>query len=277
MRWKLGSSELDRTSLTRGAILLLVFALVGILVVRQVNRFRGTPVDLWVAAADLAPGTVVQGGQLAKRTLREPELPANVVLDRGIIEGRQLAKAKAAGSPFFRTDFAPPDRGPGVAGILPEGRVLLLVRLRGSAIDQLAEQLRFGDRLDIVGSGGAWTALVAQDAFFLGWIQPQQPAGAGREGASGGLLGNLTAAATKSSQGAPDASASPLLLGVHPQDAVPLAEAQAAGLTLTPVFHGKNEVEKGTRLILTRPRFEEIELISGAKRERIPLSRLQLQ
>ena len=56
-----------------------------------------------------------------------------------------------------------------------------------------------------------------------------------------------------------------------------LAEAQAAGLTLTPVFHGKNEVEKGKRLILTRPRFEEIELISGAKRERIPLSRLQLQ
>jgi hypothetical protein len=275
MRWKLGSSELDRTALTRGAILLLVFALVGILVVRQVNRFRGNPVDLWVAAADLAPGTVVQGGQLTKRTLREPSLPANVILDRGIIEGRQLAKAKAAGSPFFRTDFAPPDRGPGVAGILPEGRVLILVRLRGSAIDQLAEQLRFGDRLDIVGSGGAWTALVAQDAFFLGWIEPQPSSNAGSQGGSGGLLGNLTAAAARS-QAQPE-PVSPLLLGVHPQDAVPLAEAQAAGLTLTPVFHGKSEVEKGTRLILTRPRFEEIELISGAKRERIPLSRLQLQ
>jgi hypothetical protein len=276
MRWKFGSNELDRAVLTRSAILLLVFVLVGILVVRQVNRFRGIPVDLWIAAADLPPGTVVQGRQLAKRTLREPNLPADVILDRGIIEGRQLAKAKAAGSPFFRTDFAAPDRGPGLAGILPEGRVLVLARLRGTPIDQLADQLRFGDRLDIVASGGAWTALVTQDAFFLGWIAPQPArSGAGSEGGSGGLVSSLTAAATRSQ--APPEAVSPLLLGVHPQDAVPLAEAQAAGLTLAPVFHGKRELEKGKRLILTRPRFEEIELISGAKRERIPLSRLQLQ
>lgn len=274
MRWKLPSNGLDRTALTRGAILLLVFGLVGVLLIRQVNRFRGTPVELWVAAANLAPGTVVQGGQLAKRTLREPSLPNNVILDRGIIEGRQLAKAKAAGSPFFRTDFAAPDRGPGLAGILPEGRVLVLVRLRGSPIDQLAEQLRFGDRLDIVASGGAWTALVAQDAFFLGWIAPQ-PAANDAGGESSGLIDTLTAAAAQS-QAAPE-GASPLLLGVFPQDAVPLAEAQAAGLTLAPVLHGKNEIEKGKKLILTRPRFDEIELITGAKRERIPLSRLQLQ
>lgn len=275
MRWKLTNNGLDRTALTRGAVLLLVFALAGVLVVRQVNRWRGTPVDLWVAAADIAPGTVVQGGQLAKKTLREPSLPANVILDRGIIEGRQLAKAKAAGSPFFRTDFAAPDRGPGLAGVLPEGRVLVLVKLRGSPIDQLAEQLRFGDRLDIVASGGAWTALVSHDAYFLGWIAPQPAAsGSGGEG-GGGLISSLTAAAEKSQ--APPQGASPLLLGVHPQDAVPLAEAQAANLTLTPVLHGKSEVAKGNLLILTRPRFDEIELITGAKRERIPLSRLQLQ
>lgn len=275
MRWKLTNNGLDRTALTRGAILLLVFALAGILMIRQVNRWRGTPVDLWVAAADMAPGTVVQGGQLAKKTLREPSLPANVILDRGIIEGRQLAKAKAAGSPFFRTDFAAPDQGPGLAGVLPEGRVLVLVKLRGSPIDQLAEQLRFGDRLDIVASGGAWTALVSRDAFFLGWIAPQPAAsGSGGEG-GGGLIGSLTAAAERSQ--APPEGVSPLLLGVYPQDAVPLAEAQAANLTLTPVLHGKSEVEKGKMLILTRPRFDEIELISGAKRERIPLSRLQLQ
>ncbi|HEX6900183.1 MAG TPA: SAF domain-containing protein [Thermoanaerobaculia bacterium] len=274
MRWRLPSNGLDRTSLTRGAILLLVFGLVGILLIRQVNRFRGKPVELWVASANLAPGTVVQAGQLTKKTVREPSLPNNVVLDRGIIEGRQLAKAKAAGSPFFRTDFAPPDRGPGLAGILPEGRVLVLVRLRGSPIDQLAEQLRFGDRLDIVASGGAWTALVAQDTFFLGWIAPQPAANDAGEG--GGLIGSLTAAAERS-QAPQEGAASPLLLGVHPSDAVPLAEAQAAGLTLAPVLHGKNEVEKGKKLVLTRPRFDEIELITGAKRERIPLSRLQLQ
>jgi hypothetical protein len=68
-----------------------------------------------------------------------------------------------------------------------------------------------------------------------------------------------------------------LLLGVRPQDAVPLAEAQASNLILAPVLHGKSEVDKGNLLILTRPRFDEIELISGAKRERIPLSRLRLQ
>jgi hypothetical protein len=131
--------------------------------------------------------------------------------------------------------------------------------------------------MDIVASGGAWTALVAQDAFFLGWIasQPSGRSGAEGEGGSGGLVSSLTAAAAQAQ--APPEPVSPLLLGVHPQDAVPLTEAQASGLTLTPVFHGKKEVEKGKRLILTRPRFEEIELISGAKRERIPLSRLQLQ
>lgn len=276
MSWKFTGNGLDRTTLTRSAILLAVVALLGILLVRQVHRWRGTPVDLWVAAANLAPGAVVQGSQLAKRTLREPNLPANVVLDRGLIEGRQLAKAKAAGSPFFRTDFAAPDRGPGLAGVLPEGRVLVLLKLRGVPVDQLAEQLRFGDRLDVVASGSAWTAMVAHDAFFLGWIA-QQPAGggAGGESGSGGLISSLTSAAAQS-QAAPQ-GVSPLLLGVHPQDAVPLAEAQAAGLTLTPVLHGKSEVEKGDLLILTRPRFDEIELISGAKRERIPLSRLQLQ
>lgn len=273
MRWESTSNGLNRTTLTRLALLLVVFVLVGILAIRQVNRFRGTPVELWVAAANLAPGTVVQAGQLTKKTVREPSLPANVILDRGIIEGRQLAKAKGAGSPFFRSDFAAPDRGPGLAGILPEGRVLVLVRLNGSPIDQLAEQLRFGDRLDIVASGGSWTALVAQDAFFLGWIAPQPAANGSAEGAGGGLISSLTAAAEQA-QAAP-AAASPLLLGVYPRDAVPLAEAQAAGLSLAPVLHGKTEVEKGKMLVLTRPRFDEIELISGAKREKIPLSRLQ--
>lgn len=273
MRWELTNSG-KRATLTRAATLLLVFALVGVLVVRQLSRWRGTPVDLWVAAVDMAPGAVVQGAQLTKKTLREPSMPANVILDRGIIEGRQLAKGKAAGSPFFRTDFAAPDRGPGLAGVLPEGRVLVTVRLRGSPVDQLAEHFRFGDRLDIIASGGAWTALVARDAFFLGWIEPK-PAAANAAQEGGGLLGKLTAAAAES-QAAPSPP-SPLLLGVYPRDAVPLAEAQARNVTLTPVLHGKSEVEKGDLLILTRPRFDEIELITGNRRERIPLSRLQPQ
>lgn len=275
MKRNLLNNGLDRTVLTRSAVLLAVVALLGILLYRQVNRWRGTPVTLWVAAADLAPGTVVQGKQVVKKTLREPGLPANVVLDRGLIEGRQLAKGKAAGSPFFRSDFAPPDRGPGLAGMLPKGRVLVLLKLSGLPVDELAEQLRFGDRLDIVAaaSGGGWTATVAHDAFFLGWIAQRQPA----EGSSGegGLVSSFTAAATKS-QAAPQGP-SPLLLAVHPQDAVPLTEAQAAGLTLSPILHGKSEVETGELLMLYRPRLDEVELISGAKRERIPLTRLQSQ
>src|SRR6185295_5842447 len=123
----------------RIAVLAVALILVAVLLYRQVQRFRGD-LEVWVAASDLAPGAEVVKTNLKSIRVRESEVPGTVLREKSAIEGKRLARAKRAGTPFFRADFAPPDQGPGLAGILPEGRVLVFLPLASLPLAELVEQ-----------------------------------------------------------------------------------------------------------------------------------------
>ncbi len=258
----------------RIAVLAVASILVVFLLFRQVQRFRGD-LEVWVATTDLAPGAEVAKANLKAIWVREREVPGTVLREQSAIVGKRLARAKRAGSPFFVADFAPPDQGPGLAGIVPEGRVLVFLPIANLPVAELVEQLRFGDRLDVVAfgglkSGGQGAVPLVHDGFFVGWVSERPPV-AGEKKAEG-LGGQIAEAlASSSGQGGGGAAQSPLLLAVHPWEALPLSEAQAAGVPLSLVLHGRAEVEKGKVFTLPMQRFGEVEVITGGKRERVTL------
>lgn len=259
----------------RIAVLAVALILVAVLIFRQVQRFRGD-LEVWVAVSDLAPGAEIGKTNLKTIRVRESELPGTVLREKSAIEGKRLARAKRAGTPFFRADFAPPDQGPGLAGIVPKGRVLVFLPLANLPLSELVEQLRFGDRFDVVAfgplrSGGNGAVPLVHDGFFVGWVSERPPAPGDKK--SEGLGGQIAdALANSSGQGGANPSKSPLLLAVQPWEAMPLAEAQASGAPLSLVLHGRTEVEKGKVLTLPMPRFGEVEVITGGKREKITLA-----
>ncbi len=259
----------------RIAVLVAAVLLVVILLYRQVQRFRGD-LEVWVAASDLAPGTEIGKASLKSVRVRESEVPGTVLRERSAIEGKRLARAKRAGTPFFRADFAPPDQGPGLAGILPEGRVLVFLPLSSLPLSELVEQLRFGDRFDVVAfgplrSGGQGAVPLVHDAMFVGWVSERPPDPAAKK--SDGLGGQIAEALASSSGGkGENPTKSPLLLAVRPWEALPLAEAQAAGAPLSLVLHGRSEVEKGKVLELPMPRVGQVEVIVGGRRETITVA-----
>lgn len=259
----------------RIAVLAVALILVAVLLFRQIQRFRGD-LEVWVAATDLAPGAEIGTASLKSLRVRESEIPGTVLREKSAIEGKRLARAKRAGTPFFRADFAPPDQGPGLAGIVPKGRVLVFLPLSSLPLAELVEQLRFGDRFDVVAfgplrSGGNGAVPLVHDGFFVGWVSEPPPAEGAKK--SEGLGGQIAdALASSSGQGGSDASQSPLLLAVQPWEAMPLAEAQASGAPLSLVLHGRTEVESGKVLTLPMPRFGEVEVITGGKREKITLA-----
>lgn len=265
-------------SMVRWGVLAVALALLGFLVYRQVSRSLGARVEVPVAATDLTPETRLGPEHLATATVREKDLPQGVALDPASLEGRRLARGKEAGAPFFRQDLAPPDMGPGLAGLLPEGRLLVFLNLGGIPMDELVAQLRFGDRFDVVAvgpirGGGRGAVSVAHDAYFVGWIAPRPEEGS--DGPSGAGLGSALTDALSAGidQGGGGGGSTSLLLAVRPADAVNLTEAQAAGAPLSLVLHGRDEVAKGDLLSLPRVELTQVEVISGGRRETVPLQR----
>lgn len=287
MRWDLTRNGPNR-NLLRAGILVIAFLLVAILGYRQFQRSKGVSVNVWVTAAELPSGTVLKDEHLTQVSMLAKEVPPGTVRDRKNIEGRTLADAKPAGEPFRRADFAPPDAGPGLAGALPEGRVLMFVPIMGLPMTEITDELRFGDRLDLIAIGGRRSGLedptfasrarpVARDVYYIGWVAPRGPAAAdgGDDDSQDEGIGSLLTSAIESQAGSGGGGGgmSALLLGIHPEDVMPLSEAQAAGAPMAMVLHGRKEVEAGKMLVLPRPRLNEVELIRGDSRTRIPLRR----
>ncbi len=255
--------------------------LAGLLAYRQVDRWRGRTVTLWVAATALEPGTRIGAQQLASIQRRDRALPKGTLVDLGAIQGWNLVRPKAAGETFVQGDLARPpvDPGPGLAGVVPEGRVLMTTKLRGFPIESMAEMLRRGDHLDVFALGTGAPLHMARDAIFLGWIRPEEPPadpGGDDDGVGDGLVDAFTRAAGDAIAPPPPPSNSgppPVLLGVRPEDVRRLAWVESAGLRVSVVLHGRVEAEKGVLLGFpgTPNDAAQIELILGARRSRVSL------
>ncbi len=268
----------------RVAVVAVATLLVGFLVYRQIGRWRGDVVTAWVPAVDVAPGTRLTPEQLTPIQARQRALPKDVVLDSATIERSEVLRPKAAGSIFVAGDLreVPPPRDPGLLAAMPEGRVLMTYRFPGLPIAALSRMLRRGDRFDVfAGRRGREPLHMARDVIFMGWIRPPRSDGdSDEDDGVGDTLAETFTDAAQSSIGAPPArpGARPILLGVRPEDVRRLVWVQSVGLRLSVVFHGRTEVESGELLTFPaepRPRADQIELILGASRSRVPLENLR--
>jgi pilus assembly protein CpaB len=200
------------------AALSVVFGVAAFLVVRgysaRVQALAptvGRPVDIVVAARDLARGT-----RLTADMLREVSFPSSFVppgalpsIDRAT--GRTLVADMREGEPVTVTRFAEARAGP-VAALVPEG-------LRAFAVATALPpgSVRPGDHVDVLGtfaSGRRHTETVADDVEVVAVLSP----------GSAGSLGGPTSAE----------GGQTLLLLVSPDGAESLASARAFGdLTVT--------------------------------------------
>jgi Flp pilus assembly protein CpaB len=266
---------LDSTGTTQGpnerrrylqiGLLALALLLVAVLGFRQVQRWMTPQKEVWVAAADLPAGATLGSSNLKKIKLAEGALPKGAVVDARALAGRELARPKQEGEPFTRADLAASEReATAIAELVPEGRVLATVRVLKTMVPY--KNLKAGDRVDLVAIGprssGA-ARVVARDAYVIGTMfkrsAPQETAP--RTG--------LAALVPPPPTPAPPPTVG-LILGLHPEDALPLAQVGTKPGQLQVVLHGKTEVASGQLLEL--PGHEPVEFIAGAKKKNLTVN-----
>jgi hypothetical protein len=267
------------------ALLVVAVLAVGLLLYRQVERFSGPKKEVWVASGNLSAGALLSAGDFQRASFRERELPQDAV-EAGPeeeLEGRQLVRPKQEGEPFRRGDVTTPrtpeQQAASLAELLPEGRVLTTVRV--DVMSVLMNELRFGDRFEIVAAGRAGAArVVASDAYFLAWIDPSllsqnENRPEATEQPRGGFLASLLATPpgllNRGGGGGEGGNGTNLLLALFPEDVLPVKQAEG-GDRLSLVLHGKREVEEGRMLQLPAGGTSSVDLIAGARRESVPVS-----
>lgn len=267
----------------RLVVLAVAAMLILFLVYRQIDRWRGQGITVWVAATDLPAGTQMGAQHLVSMQARARNLSQDVVANPATIGSVALVRPKTAGQLFVESDFRrlAPDPGPGLLGAVPEGRVLMTYELPDLPIAALSAMLRQGDRFDIMAGRGREEPLhMAHDVVFLGRIAPPEAESSDDEddGGVGRSLADSFASAAKQTIDAPapvSAGPSPLLIGVRPEDVRRLVWARSANLSLFVVFHGSKEAQAGELLPFPpepRARADQVELILGANRSRVSLS-----
>lgn len=249
-------------TVVRAVLLVAAVALIGVLLYRQVSRLGGNRVPVWVAATDLRPGQMVTPGLM--KLIQAPP-PKGALVEQQGIAGRQLKVAKPAGQPFYNADLEPRPVPPPLASTIPVGRLMATVKV--SALDLPTQELRAGDRLDIIQAGPGGVVMVAHDAYMMGNLSTQSAA---RE--ANKIMGVDLAPPSAG----PAAAAEALVLGVFPEDVFPLAAAEASGHKLKIVLHSDTEVKSGVLLTPDPPRpappgegLPAVEIITGKTKETI--------
>lgn len=243
----------------KASALVAVFVITGILVIvlgaRQVYRLTTSPT--WVASADLEAGHVVSAESL--RRARSGDKGG--IDDPRALLGKQLQVDKQKGEVFRPADLTTAPKS-WLAAKVPEGRVLYTLAPKITAIPH--NQIRYGDRLDIVVSGERGVRVVASDVLLMGALQKNTngPAASGGRG----LLTALAAPRGKKNAGGEEGT--PLILAVKPNDIYPLA-AIGPSESVSIVLHGEREVEQG-QLLTIKPNasHRQVEVVTGLERSR---------
>jgi Flp pilus assembly protein CpaB len=239
-------------------LLALALLLVAVLGFRQVQRLLTPTKEVWVASSSLPAGTTIGPENLKKMKLAESALPKGALLDARSIAGRELARAKDPGAPFVRDDFQTSEaEASAAAEMIPEGRVMATVRIPRELVPY--QNLKNGDRVDLVvsGTGFGFARVVAHDAFLIGMIKQKTDAPAPTPTGRAALI----PPPLQQTRVSPTVG---MVVAVHPEDALPLAQAIGGGGRLQVVLHSKAEVASGQLLEL--PGYSPVELIAGAKR-----------
>jgi len=254
----------DRRRYLQIGLLALALLLVAVLGFRQVQRLISPEREVWVAAGDLEAGATVGPSNLRKAKVAESSLPKGALLDARAIASRELARPKQEGEPFVREDFANASQAAvAAAEMIPEGRVLTTVRVRKALVPY--KNLKNGDRVDLIGVEDGFARVVANDAYLVGMIFTQPPP----QPARGNGLAQLVASTSTQPKGDPTLG---LVLGLHPEDALPLAQMIGSNQTIQVVLHGSAEVATGQLLELPAREITGVELIAGQKTSRLKVT-----
>ena len=190
-----------------GAVLLALGALV--LAVRPAEdaAVAGAPprtAPVVVAAADLAPGTVLDLGVLQLAHWPPEAVPAQASDAPGELEGQVLAAPLRRGEPVTDVRLV----GRGLTSVLPPGQVAAPLRLPDLAVAGLVSA---GDRVDVLATapGAATAEVVAPGALVLAPSADGDPAtDAATDAAAGGAADGLLLLAVDAAIGARLAAAS---------------------------------------------------------------------
>ena len=238
-----------------------VFVICGILVLvlgsRQIYRLSTSPA--WVASSDLEAGQVI-GPENLKRARSGDD---GGIEDPRALLGKLLQVDKEKGEVFRPTELSTPPKG-WLAAKVPEGRVLYTLTPKSSAIPH--NQIRYGDRIDVLVRGAGGVRMVARNALLMGALSPKGQRAAQAKGR--GLLTALAAPAGKSSK---SDDRIPLILAVAPNDVYPLASV-GSGEEVTLVLHGEKEVKEG-ELLAINSTLRQIEVVNGLERSRTSIRR----
>jgi Flp pilus assembly protein CpaB len=257
-----------RRYLTIG-LLAVAIILVAVLGFRQVQRYVSPSKEVWVASGSLPAGTTLGPDNFRKIKMPVSALPKGTIADARALAGRELSQPKDEGEPFVREDFAAAAQTyPSAAEQVPEGRVLTTVRIAKAYVPY--KNLKNGDRVDLVAVGRAkkpdgFARVVVRDAYLVGLIQSIETAQPQRQSGLAALV------ASSSQRPATDPTVG-LILALHPEDAVPLAQSQGQRDTLQVVLHGQTEVASGQLLELPEREASGVEYIAGSTTTRLTVT-----
>ena len=251
-------------------VLVGVAAIVGFLAIRQVQRVFGNTRPVVIAAAALPAGTQLRADHLEVVKARAKQVPATAFRKRGDVEGRTLQNGKRPGQAITDEDFQVRSvpTGTQLSNLIPEGRVLTTLTLRNITVPQ--QDLRQGDRIDILSSRpdspSTAARLVVSDAYLVGYLSVNTGRGRNQRGQT--LMGvDLQPSLPSKSAGASRG----LILALHPDDVLPLAQVDGSSAHISLVLHSRESVDKGEMLTIADPEppHQTVDVIIGAQREKV--------
>lgn len=227
--------------------------LASVLGLRQVERFSSEPG--WVASRDISAGQFITPAFLEKARIKDS---AHLITEPEKLIGKQLRINKKSGEPFSLDDLSTP-KTPTLAQVVPAGRVLYTLKPDPHGIP--VEQLRGGDRLDVLVRNRGGVHKVASDVRLIGVMRP------GRSTQNGGNVMSLIPQNSAASSG----RAISLVIAVQPHEVYPLASI-SGGDQVSLVLHGTEDLAQGGPLaIQPKATHREVEMVQGLSRSKIQL------
>lgn len=228
--------------------------LASVLGLRQVERFTTEPG--WVASRDIPAGKFITRAFLEEARIKDS---AHIITEPKQLIGKQLRINKKSGEPFSLDDLSTP-KTPTLAQVVPAGRVLYTLKPDPHGIP--VEQLRGGDRLDVLARNRSGVHKVASDVRLIGVMRP---------GRSAKNDGNVMSLIPQNSATTDGGRVTSLVIAVQPHEVYPLANING-GDQVSLVLHGAQDLARGGPLaIQPKATHREVEMVQGLSRSKVHL------
>ena len=143
-------------NLPRGTIFLIAAVVAGLVATFGIHRYVSIKTrvveaptrQVFIATADISPGTALSGQAVKAATWPQEVIPPNCAATMREIEGRVVKASIPQGNPILFSMLAPEGTAAGLSGILDDGKRALTVK-----VDEVAGVAGFihpGDRVDVL-------------------------------------------------------------------------------------------------------------------------------